>query len=58
MSYVAPVKDMLFCMKELAGLEAIAAMPSPKPFARSEQRGTQSDLTSSGTAVNRSWTRP
>ncbi len=27
MSYVAPVKDMLFCMKELAGLEAIAAMP-------------------------------
>jgi alkylation response protein AidB-like acyl-CoA dehydrogenase len=27
MSYIAPVKDMLFCMKELAGLEAIAAMP-------------------------------
>jgi alkylation response protein AidB-like acyl-CoA dehydrogenase len=27
MSYVAPVKDMLFCMKELAGLEAVAAMP-------------------------------
>ena len=27
MSYAAPVKDMLFCMKELAGLEAIAAMP-------------------------------
>ena len=27
MSYVAPVKDMLFCMKELAGLESVAAMP-------------------------------
>jgi len=27
MSYVAPVKDMLFCMKELAGLEAVAALP-------------------------------
>ena len=27
MSYVAPVKDMLFCMKELADLEAIAALP-------------------------------
>ncbi|MGZ5186465.1 MAG: acyl-CoA dehydrogenase family protein, partial [Caldimonas sp.] len=27
MSYTAPVKDMLFCMKELAGLEAIAALP-------------------------------
>jgi alkylation response protein AidB-like acyl-CoA dehydrogenase len=27
MSYAAPVKDMLFCMKELAGLEAVAAMP-------------------------------
>ena len=27
MSYTAPVKDMLFCMKELAGLEAVAAMP-------------------------------
>ena len=27
MSYVAPVKDMLFCMKELADLEAVAAMP-------------------------------
>ena len=27
MSYVAPVKDMLFCMKELAGLEQIAQLP-------------------------------
>jgi len=27
MSYVAPVKDMLFCMKELAGLEAVAKLP-------------------------------
>ena len=27
MSYVAPVKDMLFCMKELAGLDAVAALP-------------------------------
>ena len=27
MSYVAPVKDMLFCMKELAGLEHVAALP-------------------------------
>ena len=27
MSYVAPVKDMLFCMRELAGLEAIAKLP-------------------------------
>ena len=27
MSYIAPVKDMLFCMKELAGLEAIAQLP-------------------------------
>ncbi|MDQ6679547.1 MAG: acyl-CoA dehydrogenase [Pseudomonadota bacterium] len=27
MSYVAPVKDMLFCMKELAGLERVAALP-------------------------------
>jgi alkylation response protein AidB-like acyl-CoA dehydrogenase len=27
MSYVAPVKDMLFCMKELAGIEAIAGLP-------------------------------
>ena len=27
MSYVAPVKDMLFCLKELAGLESVAAMP-------------------------------
>jgi 3-(methylthio)propanoyl-CoA dehydrogenase len=26
-SYVAPVKDMLFCMKELAGLEALASLP-------------------------------
>jgi alkylation response protein AidB-like acyl-CoA dehydrogenase len=26
-SYTAPVKDMLFCMKELAGLESIAMMP-------------------------------
>ena len=27
MSYVAPVKDMLFCMKELADLEAVAQLP-------------------------------
>src|SRR5664279_4652577 len=27
MSYTAPVKDMLFCMKELAGLESIAQLP-------------------------------
>jgi 3-(methylthio)propanoyl-CoA dehydrogenase len=27
MSYRAPVKDMLFCMKELAGLEAVAQLP-------------------------------
>jgi len=26
-SYVAPVKDMLFCMKELAGLEEVAQLP-------------------------------
>ena len=27
MNYVAPVKDMLFCMQELAGLEAVAQLP-------------------------------
>ena len=27
MTYRAPVKDMLFCMKELAGLESISQMP-------------------------------
>ena len=27
MSYVAPVKDMLFCMKELAGLGALSQLP-------------------------------
>jgi len=27
MSYIAPVKDMLFCMKELADLDAIANLP-------------------------------
>ncbi len=27
MSYAAPVKDMLFCMKELAGLEQVALLP-------------------------------
>ena len=27
MSYVAPVNEMLFCMKELADLEAIARLP-------------------------------
>ena len=27
MSYIAPVKDMLFCMKELAGLEQVAELP-------------------------------
>jgi 3-(methylthio)propanoyl-CoA dehydrogenase len=26
-SYVAPIKDMLFCMKELAGLEEVAKLP-------------------------------
>ena len=27
MSYIAPIKDMLFCMKELAGLEQVAELP-------------------------------
>jgi alkylation response protein AidB-like acyl-CoA dehydrogenase len=27
MSYIAPVKDMLFCMRELADLEAVARLP-------------------------------
>jgi alkylation response protein AidB-like acyl-CoA dehydrogenase len=27
MSYIAPVKDMLFCMKELAGLDQVTALP-------------------------------
>ena len=27
MSYIAPVKDMLFCMKELAGLGALSQLP-------------------------------
>jgi alkylation response protein AidB-like acyl-CoA dehydrogenase len=27
MSYIAPLKDMLFCMKELADLEAVARLP-------------------------------
>ena len=27
MSYIAPVNDMLFCMEELAGLEAVARLP-------------------------------
>ena len=27
MSYRAPVKDMLFCMQELAGLDAVARLP-------------------------------
>ena len=27
MSYQAPVKDMLFCMTELAGLEQVARLP-------------------------------
>jgi alkylation response protein AidB-like acyl-CoA dehydrogenase len=27
MTYRAPIKDMLFCMKELAGLEAVAKLP-------------------------------
>ena len=27
MTYRAPVKDMLFVMKDLAGLEAVAALP-------------------------------
>ena len=27
MSYRAPINDMLFCMKELAGLEQVAQLP-------------------------------
>jgi alkylation response protein AidB-like acyl-CoA dehydrogenase len=27
MSYVAPIKDMLFCMQELAGVEVVAQLP-------------------------------
>jgi hypothetical protein len=27
MTYRAPVKDMLFCMKELAGIDAVAMLP-------------------------------
>ena len=27
MSYHAPVKDMLFCMEELAGLEQLSRLP-------------------------------
>ncbi|MGF6604258.1 hypothetical protein P3T23_009013, partial [Paraburkholderia sp. GAS448] len=27
MTYAAPVKDMLFTMKELAGLDTVAALP-------------------------------
>ena len=27
MSYTAPVKDLLFCMKELAGIEALSQLP-------------------------------
>ena len=27
MSYQAPVKDMLFCMTELAGLDQVAQLP-------------------------------
>ena len=27
MTYRAPVKDMLFCMRELAGLDAVAQLP-------------------------------
>ena len=27
MSYQAPIKDMLFCMTELAGLDQVAALP-------------------------------
>ncbi|RQS99517.1 acyl-CoA dehydrogenase N-terminal domain-containing protein, partial [Burkholderia seminalis] len=27
MSYVAPVKDMLFVLKELAGIDAVAQLP-------------------------------
>ena len=27
MSYIAPVKDLLFCMSELAGLEQVASLP-------------------------------
>ena len=27
MSYVAPVKDMLFCMEHLAGIDSVAQLP-------------------------------
>ncbi|WP_157645037.1 acyl-CoA dehydrogenase N-terminal domain-containing protein, partial [Burkholderia ubonensis] len=27
MSYIAPVKDMLFVLKELAGIDAVAQLP-------------------------------
>ena len=30
MSYVAPLKDMLFCMQELAGLEEVAKLPASR----------------------------
>ncbi|WP_157658712.1 acyl-CoA dehydrogenase N-terminal domain-containing protein, partial [Burkholderia ubonensis] len=29
MSYIAPVKDMLFVLKELAGIDAVAQLPGP-----------------------------
>ena len=32
MSYIAPVKDMLFCIKELAGLEALTQIPAFADF--------------------------
>ena len=44
MSYVAPVKDMLFCMKELAGLEAVAraARASRRPASTRRRRCSRS----------------
>jgi 3-(methylthio)propanoyl-CoA dehydrogenase len=32
MSYTAPIKDMMFAIKELAGLEALAALPGREQF--------------------------
>ena len=29
MSYVAPINDMMFVIKELAGLDEVAALPAP-----------------------------
>ncbi len=32
MSYTAPIKDMMFVIKELAGLESLAALPGREQF--------------------------